>query len=59
MRDRQQLHHKGAASDPGIGLISGKENDRFDPKGNTLRSEAAVVFVKFAALLDELGNLAA
>lgn len=42
-----------------FGLISGKENDRFDPKGNTLRSEAAVVFVKFAALLDESGDLAA
>ena len=50
---------KGVYHAYAFGLISGKENDQFDPQGNTLRSEAAVVFVKSAALLEELGDPAA
>ncbi len=37
-----------------LGLVSGKGEDTFDPRGNTLRCEAAVVYVKFANLLGEL-----
>ena len=37
-----------------LGLVSGKGEDTFDPRGNTLRCEAAVVYVKFANLVGEL-----
>lgn len=35
-----------------FGWVSGKGENSFDPQGNTLRSEAAVVYVKFAGLLN-------
>ncbi len=31
-----------------IGYLNGKENNRFDPKGNTTRAEAAVILMKIA-----------
>ncbi|MGI6256072.1 MAG: S-layer homology domain-containing protein [Acutalibacter sp.] len=33
-----------------LGLVSGKGEDSFDPQGNTLRCEAAAVYVKLARL---------
>ncbi len=36
------------------GLVSGKGENTFDPRGNTLRCEAASVYVKFAKLVEEL-----
>ena len=43
---KQGVYHAYA-----LGLVSGKGESQFDPQGNTLRSEAASVYVKFAKQL--------